>query len=268
MNRSSAAPRPHTPTDSAPALIVEPAWLLSQLGSATLRIIDVRDRPNYDEGHLPGAIWFDRTALSITRHDHSVTLVPAALFASLMGRLGISSDSTVIVYDDVWGMHAARIVWALHRFGHQRAAILSGGAEGWVKAGLVLTQGALTSYPRVFPLGADDTQRADLSWLRMRTSDRSLLLVDVRGKHEYAAGHLTGALHWEWSNGTPTGSWAMLRSPNELRADLHHHGITPNRRIVTYCTSGMRAAHTYVLLRSLDYPDVRVLDDAWRAFVS
>jgi 3-mercaptopyruvate sulfurtransferase SseA len=27
----------------------------------------------------------------------------------------------------------------------------------------------------------------------------------------------------------------------------------------------MRAAHTYLLLRSLGYPDVRVLDDAWRS---
>jgi thiosulfate/3-mercaptopyruvate sulfurtransferase len=56
----------------------------------------------------------------------------------------------------------------------------------------------------------------------------------------------------------------MTRPPAELRAELLRQGITPDRRIVTYCSSGMRAAHTYLLLRSLGYPDVRVLDDAWR----
>jgi thiosulfate/3-mercaptopyruvate sulfurtransferase len=59
----------------------------------------------------------------------------------------------------------------------------------------------------------------------------------------------------------------MLRPIDELRAELQAAGITPNRRIVTYCSSGSRAAHTYVMLHRLGYPEVRVLDDAWRARV-
>jgi thiosulfate/3-mercaptopyruvate sulfurtransferase len=248
-----------------PALIVEPSWLAQQRGHRDdLRLLDVRDWSSYAVGHVPGASWLDRTSLSLPRFDHSVTLLPAALFATLMGRLGIAAETTVIVYDDVWGMHAARVVWALRRFGHQRAAVLSGGAEGWLGAGHSLTHGALLAFPRTFTPCADETQRADLSWLQARTGDRAVLLLDVRGAHEYAAGHLPSARHWEWSNGTPTGSWAMLRPLGELRAELLRQGITPDRRIVTYCSSGMRAAHTYLLLKSLGFPDVRVLDDAWR----
>jgi thiosulfate/3-mercaptopyruvate sulfurtransferase len=86
----------------------------------------------------------------------------------------------------------------------------------------------------------------------------------VCGAHEYAEARLPNARNWEWSIGTPTGSRVMTRPHDELRAELLCQGITPDRRIVTYCTSGMRAAHTYLLLRSLGYPDVRVLDDAWR----
>lgn len=240
---------------------------MARCGDPALRILDVRDRASYAASHLPGAIWLDRSALSLTRADQTVTLVPGPTFATLMGRLGIDGQTTVVVYDDVWGMHAARVVWALRRYGHSRAAVLSGGAEGWVGAGAALTRGAILAYPRSFALGKDAAQRVDLAWLQAHTGDRAVLLLDVRGAHEYAAGHLPGAVNWEWSNGTPTGSWAMLRPPGELQTELQRLGITPKRRIVTYCGSGMRAAHTYLLLRSLGYPEVRVLDDAWRGAV-
>ncbi len=264
MTQRALAPSP-ADGDSF-AQIVEPAWLARQ-PAAALRILDVRDRPSYADGHLPGAVWLDRSSLSLAHPDHSVTLVPAARFAALMGRLGVGPDTTVVVYDDVWGMHAARVVWALWRFGHRRAAVLSGGAEGWRGAGLPLVRGATLAYPRQFALAPDDSQRASLSWLLSHSADRALLLLDVRGAHEYAAGHLPGARNWEWSNATPVGDHAMLRPPEELRAELLRHGITPDRRIVTYCSSGMRAAHTYLALRGLGYPDVRVLDAPWRRLV-
>jgi thiosulfate/3-mercaptopyruvate sulfurtransferase len=248
--------------------IVEPQWVQQRLGNASLRILDVRDRQDYDAGHLPGAIWFDRTALSVTRSDLSVTLVPAALFATLMGQLGIGQETVVAVYDDVWGMHAARVVWALHRFGHRQASVLSGGVEGWRAAGFALTRGKTLAFPQRFVPLADDTQRADLGWLQARRGDRAVLLIDVRGAHEYAAGHFPGAQHWEWNSGTPLSGFATMRPAEELRIQFARQRITPERRIVTYCGSGMRAAHTYLLLKSLGYPDVRVLDDAWRgAFV-
>jgi thiosulfate/3-mercaptopyruvate sulfurtransferase len=244
--------------------IVEPQWVQPQLGNASLRILDVRDRHEYDAGHLPGAIWFDRTALSVTRSDLSVTLVPAALFATLMGQLGIGTETAVVVYDDVWSMHAARIVWALYRFGHRQAAVLSGGAEGWRAAGFALTRGRTLAFPQRFVPLADDAQRADLGWLQARRGDRAVLLIDVRGAHEYAAGHLPGAQHWEWSSSTPLSGFATMRPADELSTQLAQQRITPERRIVIYCGSGMRAAHTYLVLKSLGYPDVRVLDDAWR----
>jgi len=266
MNPTSAYQRQPSSAPALPGPIIEADWLATQQrASAAIRIVDLRDRQSYDEGHLPGAVWLDRTALSSTRPDHSVTLVPAEIFTRLMGWLGITTGMPVVAYDDVWGMHAARLVWALRRYGHPQAAVLSGGIESWLQAGRTLICGALLAYPQPFVVAADGSQRADMVWLAAHQGDRQLLLLDVRGAHEYAAGHLPGARHWEWSTATPVGSWAMRRPVDELRAELQAAGITPERRIVTYCSSGSRAAHTYLLLRSLGYPEVRVLDDAWRA---
>ncbi len=246
------------------APIIDVDWLAQQRGSPGLRLVDLRDHHSYQAGHLPGAVWLDRTALSITQPDHSVTLVPAAVFAALIGRLGITQGTGVVAYDDMWGMHAARLVWALRRYGHPQAAVLSGGAEGWQQAGHPLTRGALVAYPQPFTVCPDPAVRADMVWLAAHAGDRRLLLLDVRDAHAYATGHLPGARHWEWSTATPVGGWATLRDADTLRAELVAAGITPDRRIVTYGNSGSQAAHTYLLLCHLGYPEVRVLDDAWR----
>ena len=263
MISTRASPNAPARPSQNPQLIVEPSWLARHLG-APVRVLDVRDRASYAEGHLPGAIWLDRNALSQRHQDGSVSLVAAAAFAAIMGRLGVDGETTVVVYDDVWGMHAARVVWALRRYGHPQAVVLSGGAEGWAVTGGQLTRGVVLAYPRTFRATSDERQRASVGWVQTRSTDRSLLPLDVRGAHEYAEARLPGARNREWSNGTPTGSRAMTRPHDELRAEFVRQGITSDRRIVTYCTSGIRAAHTYLLLRSLGYPDVRVLDDSWR----
>lgn len=266
MDATRAGPHAEAVRQAPLAPFVEPGWLGRRSGRPGLRLVDVRDRACYLEGHLPGAVWLDRSVLSVTRADRSVTLLPASPFAARMGQLGVEAGTTVVIYDDVWGMHAARVAWALRRYGHGRAAVLSGGAEGWAASGRPLVRGELLAYPRRFVAEPDEAQRASLAWLQARVGDRSVLLLDVRGEHEYSAERLPDARHWEWSNATPLGGWAALRPAGELRAELLRLGISPDRRIVTYCSSGMRAAHTYLALRSLGYPDVRVLDDAWREY--
>jgi thiosulfate/3-mercaptopyruvate sulfurtransferase len=61
--------------------------------------------------------------------------MPADLFASLMGRLGIGDDTTVVVYDTEGGRWAARLWWALRYYGHQQAAMLDGGLRSWASSG-------------------------------------------------------------------------------------------------------------------------------------
>ena len=59
------------------------------------------------------------------------------------------------------------------------------------------------------------------------------------------------------------GEWEAVRDDPALRDELIAAGITPDKEIVTYCRSGVRAAHTYLLLRHLGYPRVRNYDGSW-----
>src|SRR5574344_393050 len=129
------------------------AWL--HAGQA-LRLIDARCAPAigggdraagrkaWQAGHLPGALHADldqdlaapaATAPGQGRHP----LPEQAAFNAALGRWGIDTDTTVVVYDAADGsMAAARLWWLLRLLGHQRVVVLDGGVAAWSAAGLAL----------------------------------------------------------------------------------------------------------------------------------
>jgi len=88
--------------------------------------------------------------------------------------------------------------------------------------------------------------------------------LDTRTQAEFDEGHLPGATCWDWFNAVPDGSWNCSRDPDELRSELAELGVHPSDEIVAYCRSGMRAAHTYVVLRHAGFPRVRLYDGSWQ----
>jgi thiosulfate/3-mercaptopyruvate sulfurtransferase len=243
-----------------PGLLVTPGWLEEHLTHPGIRLLDVRDRESYEEGHLPNAVWVDLQALSCEVDGVPGMLLPAAGFAGQMSRLGVDGHVAAVLYDDNWGMPAARVLWGLIRYGHTAAAVLNGGWDRWQEEGRPRTPEQSPPPPANFQAQPAAEHIAERAWLIDRLGNPDLVLVDTRTPGEYAQGHLPGALCWDWMNGVPVNSWNVLRPAEELLAELATLGITPEREIVTYCRSGARAAHTYLLLRSLGYPRVRNYD--------
>ena len=81
-------------------------------------------------------------------------------------------------------------------------------------------------------------------------------------------GNRAGAIHIEWVRTlTPAGS---LRPPEALQQLFAAAGIAPETagRVVTYCGSGYRAAHAYLLLRILGHPDVANYAPSWNEWIT
>lgn len=66
--------------------------------------------------------------------------------------------------------------------------------------------------------------------------------------------------------------WVPNLTPTEPRqfkagADLarlyRRVGITPDKEILVYCRTGVRASHAYFVLRLLGYPKVRLYDGSF-----
>lgn len=251
------------PIGALPGLLVGPDWLADHLHAANLRVVDVRPADAYAEGHIPGAAQIDLPALTTTVDGVQGMLIGPDAYAAAIGGLGITDDTAVILYDANWGMPAARVLWSLAAYGHTNAALLNGGWDRWQEEQRPTTQTATTVPPATFTPRPQPDHLAELPWLQARLDDPNVVLIDTRTSGEYNAGHLPNARNWDWMNGVPVGSWDTLRPAAELTAELAALGVTPDKEIITYCRSGARAAHTYVLLRSLGFPRVRNYDGSW-----
>ena len=97
------------------------------------------------------------------------------------------------------------------------------------------------------------------------------LLIDLRPAHDFAGGHLPGAVHLDlWGLSLIDTDPAPLRSFLWMIEHLFAtRGVTDHRAVVLYeHESGILAARAFWFLDYFGHPDVRVLDGgvrAWRA---
>jgi thiosulfate/3-mercaptopyruvate sulfurtransferase len=266
---------------TSPLISVEA--LAARLGDPHTRIVDTRwvirepgaGRRAYDAGHLTGAVFLDLDDdLALTpgpglpgRHP----LPSPADFAATLARVGIGLDDLVVAYDDVGGWVAARLWWMLDDLGHRGGeAVLDGGLQAWVAAGLPVT----TEVPVVRPV-APPPVLAD-RWSRVIERDAlkgrlgEVLLLDARGAPRYRGevepidplpGHIPTAVNAPTDGNLVEPSGRFL-SPTQLRArfdDLRHAAVTAgvashDGDVVTSCGSGTSACHLSLAMRVAGLP--------------
>jgi thiosulfate/3-mercaptopyruvate sulfurtransferase len=66
----------------------------------------MRSEGAYQKGHIPGAVHLGWKALKDA--DNELYVIPPEKLAGLMGQQGISTDTTVVAYDDQGGLGPAR----------------------------------------------------------------------------------------------------------------------------------------------------------------
>ena len=262
------------PELTLPGLLVAPAWLRARLGRPGLRTIDLREGDAYARGHVPGAVHLELEALGTETDECENVLLPPDAFAELMAARGISSGDVVVAYDDQWGLAAARLAWALHRYGHTGVAVLDGGWDRWREEGGPIAGGPESAdsqrvepapiEPGLFRVRPRSEVHADAEWIAASIARGDAVLLDTRTPAEFERGHLPGALVWDWFHAVPQDSWNVSRDPDELRAEWRALGFDVGDEVAVYCRSGMRAAHTWLVLRNAGFPRVRLYDGSWQ----
>ena len=226
-----------------PPVLLDVRWALGQT--------DGHDR--FLDGHVPGAVFVDlETELAgpATPQDGRHPLPDPAALEAAARRWGVSDGRSVVAYDAVGGMSAARVWWLLRWAGVRDVRLLDGGLAAWTAAGLPLEAGSVTPEPGdvVLAPGALPTIDAD----QAATWDGSLL--DARAAERYAgdvepvdprAGHIPGALSVPTAgNIGPDGTFL---SDAALRARFA--GV--EGPVAVYCGSGVTAAHEVAALASI-----------------
>jgi thiosulfate/3-mercaptopyruvate sulfurtransferase len=259
-----------------PDMLVSTDWLAKHSTDAKVVILHVApNRTAYDAGHIPGARFVALPELAVTRDGIPNELAPVSDLTKVMEAAGVSDDSRVIIYSDASVLPATRAYFTLDYLGHgEQAALLDGGLEKWRSEGRMLTkdapaaaQGRFTPHPKPELVVPMDAVKQMSGQPRSASSE---VLLDVRSAADFSGekgSHIGGALNAFWMDNQASRENQALKSDDALRKLYEALGVTPEKRVVTYCNSGMQATQSYFTLKYLGY-DVRLYDGSMSEWTS
>ncbi len=218
---------------------------------------DTHDR--YLAGHLKNAVYVDldrdlagpvTDASQGGRHP----LPAIENFAALLGRLGITPDSHVVVYDDkAAAFGGARFWWMLKAIGHANVRVLNGGLQAAKDAGVELsTEEFIPTNVAPYPVSAAYAGTVSIDEVGTAAHDAGRIVIDVRETPRYLgqtepldliAGHIPGAFNLPYvSNLGADGKYldadTLRKVYNDTIGDVAH------KDIIVHCGSGVTACHT------------------------
>jgi thiosulfate/3-mercaptopyruvate sulfurtransferase len=256
-----------------PTLLVTPRELAAAIdgdGAKRPLLLDLRPPEAYVAGHIPGAVHLDLWGVSLIDTDPAPLKAFMWMVEHVLAAHGVDASTPVVVYDDQSGIRAARAFWFLEYFGHPSVQLLDGGFTAWISAGLPVARDAAPP-PKSEWTGTREGQKL-ATWKEVRSAlgRGDTVILDTRTDGEYTGaavrarrgGAVPGAVHIEWTrNLTAEGDF---KPSSELKKMYEDAGVTPDRDVITYCQGGYRAAHSYLALRLLGYPRVRMYVGSWK----
>lgn len=246
-------------------------------------IIDARGGPDawerFRSAHIEDALFVNlETDLSV-KSDNAADggrhpLPAPETFGTLLGDLGITPDSTVVVYDDKKGANAAaRFWWMLKAAGHEKIYVVSGGIEALQKAGFQITKGT-PSRPVAAPhyhfvdyqlpyVDADEVAEA--------TEKPDFLVIDVRENYRFVgesepidlvAGHIPGAVNIPFV-GNLDKDGNFLSSEELAEKYKSALGQRDPKHVIVHCGSGVTACHTLLALADAGLEGAALYVGSW-----
>lgn len=266
-----------------PEVLVSTEWVAEHLNDPNVRIIESNEDPLlYPSGHIPGAVQVDWThdLNDQVRRDY----LNKAGFESLLSRIGVSKDTTVVFYGDKNNWWATYAFWVFQLFGHTNAKVMDGGRAQWEREGRELTRIVAEYAPTQY-----SAPERDDSKIRAFRDDvlahqaAGKPLIDVRSPAEYSGeklhmpeypnegalrgGHIPGAKSVPWAKAVNPDD-GSFRPVNELKVLYEQEqGLSSDKDVIAYCRIGERSSHSwFVLTYLLGYPNVRNYDGSWTEY--
>jgi len=260
--------------------LIDASELYRRLNDSDPRVIDCRFNLMQPEagqqawlaGHIPGSVYADLDqdlAAPVSPQSGRHPLPEVTTACETFSRMGIDSNTTVVVYDAGNGGIAARAWWLLRWLGHTDVALLDGGLEAWQRAGYALESGEITVEPRTFEGIANDAlvlTTADI--VASGDSIDELNIVDARDAARFTgevepidavAGHIPGTRNLpfagaldannRWNSRQELAKW-WVRELGEQPAGgygvMCGSGVTACHLVLSACLAGLSEPRVYI----------------------
>ena len=265
-----------------PEALVGTDWLAAHLSDPHVRVVDgsfklpgvtPTARQDYDQAHIPGAVFFDIDDICEPGTSLPHMIPTPELFAQKVGALGIGEDDRVVVYDSAGLSSAGRAWWMLRMFGHHNVAVLDGGLPKWRAEGWPLDAVVRNPPQRRFTTRFDPSLVRDKRALIENLATRREQVVDARAAGRFdgtapepragmRSGHIPGSRNVPYELLTDPGT-RQLKSADELARLFRDAGVTLDRQVVTSCGSGVTACALAFALHLIGHPVAAVYDGSW-----
>jgi thiosulfate/3-mercaptopyruvate sulfurtransferase len=236
------------------------------LKNSKLLLVDTRPFAEYSGGHIQGAVnidlfqfhWLDSSKVGIRQFVRQSRI--------LLSNIGVRNEKSVVFYDHISGMSAARGVWLLLYFSHKKVFLLDGGFDKWKKEGHPIETKTHPFVKTNYRGKPNPKVLATAGEIEKSIGKKGIALLDARTKEEFEgihvraarAGHIPSAINIDWEENIQGSSFKT----EEKLAKLYSK-IAKDFQVVTYCQGGYRAAHSFLALKILGYKNVKMYLGSW-----
>jgi thiosulfate/3-mercaptopyruvate sulfurtransferase len=260
--------------------VVSTQWVADNINNDDVRVIEVSvETGQFERGHVPGAAnlrWHTDLVDPINRD-----IVSAEKFEELMSSLGVTNETTIVLYGDHNNWFAAWGAWIFHIYGHENVKLMDGGRDKWTAENRQMSSRSTSFRSSSYQVQQqNDHLRAKLpEVLAVVEGEQDGDLVDIRSSDEYSgrviapegiqelairAGHIPGAVNVTWSE--VVADDGTFKSADELRELYAAQGIDGSKPIITYCRIGERSSHTWFALSQILGYEVKNYDGSWTEY--
>lgn len=271
-------------TYANPEALVSAEWLAEHLQAPDVRVVDAtwhlpndgrRGVDTHNEGHIPGAVFFDIDEVADTDSNLPHMLPSPEKFSSRVRKLGLGDGVRIVVYDAHGGfMAACRVWWMFRAFGHEDVAVLDGGLPKWVAEGRPLDDLPARTQERHFTARFNNflVRNADQLIANVDTGKEQVIDARSPGRFNGAepepreglrSGHIPGSINVPVSMIMNPKNDFAVRPAEEIRANLEAAGLDPKRPLVASCGSGVTACVAGLGLYLIGHKEVAIYDGSW-----
>jgi len=217
-------------------------------------VVDVNTPDVYAKQHIQGTISIPLKELYKPGAIEG-QVKSAEELATFLGKKGVSNTNKIILVDEGSNKYNSRVWWILKSVGAADVSILHFNMDQFAAAKIPLTATPASGKATTFTIAESIYKTCSADDVKNRAE--GTVLLDGREKEEFegtdaakkSKGHLPGAV---WMNFkevlTSTGAY---KSKDEIIAAAAKFGATPEKPIIVYCNSGVKASVIYVALKEI-----------------
>lgn len=246
-------------------VIIDSEEAVELIGADDVVWVDGQAGNFYQMEHVEGAVNITRSDITVGE-PYSNMVGTKTQIEKVLSEAGVEKDSTLVMYDSNKNMDAGRLWWTFAAYGHpkDKLKVVSGGLSALTRAGAPLSNQKVSVSKTDYSASQfDESMIATLEDVKAQVDDpsRDTVVIDTRTIGEWNEGTIPGSVHINFVNNNFSDN--TYRPVDQIHICYLEEEVTPEKTVITFCKSSIRAAQTYVALYNAGYRNLKLYDGAW-----